>query len=364
MKPLFAPLLVFCAPAAFALDGLYFTHKDWELACDNTGTCRAAGYQSEDYSSDAGLPPPVSILLTRAAGANSTVRAQLSMMSEQLDAGGNEMLPAAVTLGVQSEWYDKDADMLESGTVTLNKDGTGELSAAQTAFLLKALPQKDTAVYFVGDNQETPWRLSTQGSTAILLKMDDFQKRVNTPSALIKPGNSSAAVLAPEPVPTLVYRVPTGDIRTLSADSAEYRDFVHLFRDAFNSDGGCGTGMAEKKDIALYPLGNDRYLSEMPCWLSAYNAGNYYAIVSADLKTIHADLQKTLKRDDFNGYHEGILSAEQKGRGMGDCWQHVEYVYDGENFVLSADVWNGLCRGFPGGAWELPQYVSERQAAN
>ncbi|MDU7869659.1 MAG: hypothetical protein E7J78_21350, partial [Pantoea sp.] len=24
--------------------GFSFAHKDWELACDNTGTCRAAGY--------------------------------------------------------------------------------------------------------------------------------------------------------------------------------------------------------------------------------------------------------------------------------------------------------------------------------
>lgn len=26
-----------------AIQGLHFSHKDWEIACDNTGTCRAAG---------------------------------------------------------------------------------------------------------------------------------------------------------------------------------------------------------------------------------------------------------------------------------------------------------------------------------
>ena len=31
-----------------ALQGLYFQHQDWELACDNTGICRAAGYQTDD----------------------------------------------------------------------------------------------------------------------------------------------------------------------------------------------------------------------------------------------------------------------------------------------------------------------------
>ncbi|WP_410488919.1 DUF1176 domain-containing protein [Aeromonas hydrophila] len=28
-------------------EGLSFQHKDWELACDNTRTCRAAGYSAE-----------------------------------------------------------------------------------------------------------------------------------------------------------------------------------------------------------------------------------------------------------------------------------------------------------------------------
>ena len=38
-------------------------YQDWDLVCDNTGTCRMAGYQDE--SSD-----PVSILFTRAARRN------------------------------------------------------------------------------------------------------------------------------------------------------------------------------------------------------------------------------------------------------------------------------------------------------
>ena len=32
---------------AYADTGIYFIHKDWELACDNTGMCRAVGYQSD-----------------------------------------------------------------------------------------------------------------------------------------------------------------------------------------------------------------------------------------------------------------------------------------------------------------------------
>ena len=49
------------APArAQSANGLYFQHRDWEIACDNTGTCRAAGYHAEADDRR------VSVLLTRA----------------------------------------------------------------------------------------------------------------------------------------------------------------------------------------------------------------------------------------------------------------------------------------------------------
>ncbi|NBD19090.1 DUF1176 domain-containing protein [Aquabacterium fontiphilum] len=53
--------------------GVSFGHLDWELACDNTRTCRAAGYQPEE----AGLA--VSLLLTRAAGPGTPVQARLTL---------------------------------------------------------------------------------------------------------------------------------------------------------------------------------------------------------------------------------------------------------------------------------------------
>jgi hypothetical protein len=34
------------SPASGVAEGLYFSHKDWELVCDNTRTCRALAYQA------------------------------------------------------------------------------------------------------------------------------------------------------------------------------------------------------------------------------------------------------------------------------------------------------------------------------
>ncbi|WGV54914.1 DUF1176 domain-containing protein [Stenotrophomonas indicatrix] len=58
-SPLLPTLLALCWPlAASAVDapaGLYFQHHDWVVACDNTRTCRAAGYASGDDSTGRGL---------------------------------------------------------------------------------------------------------------------------------------------------------------------------------------------------------------------------------------------------------------------------------------------------------------------
>ena len=67
---------------------LRFSHGNWELACDNTRTCRAAGYHAEGASDDeedgAGgggnrEAMPVSVLLTRQAGPNTPVKGELQI---------------------------------------------------------------------------------------------------------------------------------------------------------------------------------------------------------------------------------------------------------------------------------------------
>lgn len=54
------------------LVGMSFSHHDWEIACDNTRTCRAAGYHSEEEDA-----PAVSVLLTRKAGPHQPVTGKL-----------------------------------------------------------------------------------------------------------------------------------------------------------------------------------------------------------------------------------------------------------------------------------------------
>lgn len=54
--------------------GFYQNYQDWDIACDNTGTCRLAGYQADETET------PVSILFTRKAGANAAVAGEVSLL--------------------------------------------------------------------------------------------------------------------------------------------------------------------------------------------------------------------------------------------------------------------------------------------
>ena len=67
----------FVTTSVFAeIKGISFSHEDWELACDNTGTCRAAGYHTDGNS----FERMVSVLLTRKAGTNTPVKAEFMMI--------------------------------------------------------------------------------------------------------------------------------------------------------------------------------------------------------------------------------------------------------------------------------------------
>ena len=68
------PLLALLPLTAMAtpIQGFFKNYQDWDLICDNLGTCRMAGYQEEGDD-------PVSILFTRAAGENAAVEGKLTI---------------------------------------------------------------------------------------------------------------------------------------------------------------------------------------------------------------------------------------------------------------------------------------------
>ena len=345
--------LTLCLASAFTLpvyaaapEPLVFAHYDWELACDNTGTCRAAGYHDEEAETAAAL----SVLLTRAAGPQAPVTGQLMLghYGEDPFAAGEEQ---AVTLWI---------DGTPLGRVTL-ADFSGQLPRDYVDAMLPVLAGDGTIAFLADDGRR--WALSTRGATAVLLKMDDAQGRVGTRGALVKPGTRDETAVPP-PAPPPVVRIPPLTVR--DGEDLQYVDDSEKLRDALDAalgeDDECFDLLdpdAPYTPLEVVRLSETKLLVSHRCWLAAYNAGRGYWVID-DEPPWNPVVVTTLGTD----YADGTITASHKSRGLGDCWSEDAWSWDGTRFVPTASSSTGMCRFVaPGGAWSLPTRVVEVERA-
>ena len=309
--------------------GVAFTHKDWELACDNTRTCRAAGYQRE------GDEPPMSVLLTREAGPRRPVKAQVLLTPRD----DKTRVPASVTLTIAGRAI---------GSVAIHDEGA-ELDAAQVRALLEAL-RRSGEIAFVSGAQR--WRLSDAGATAVLLRMDEAQGRVGTTGALVRKGATGEdGVLPPLAKPVVrAAALPQGAQPPATLAAAIVRSLPKPNDDCEE--------LAELPEPAkIWRLKEGKVLVSARCWRAAYNVGHGYWV--ANDKPPHRPQLVTHDGSDFLETESRIV-AVHKGRGIGDCHSVKEWVWDGARFVPTEESTTGMCRLVAaGGPWSLPTLVTE-----
>ena len=345
-KIILLSLLPLTAMAAPSLKGFEKNYQDWDLICDNTGTCNMAGYQEGD-----GSEHPVSILFTRSAGEQTPVTAQLALLPDEL---GNKT--AEIILNGQS-----------LGTIqNFSEEGIAKLSEKQTTELLTALKGNADIEVVFGEFKE---KVSDKGAAAAMLKMDEFQQRLNTPSALIRQGQEKHAVLAPQAAPKIeAVSVNNRQTTELKRGEKQFDAVLALLRKSNrtnkNSENYC---YALHKDdvwneqITLYPLTKGKVLAEAICLAGAYQSTYYYAILDEKLTKIEQVLANQYNYADYDkNTHVLKVEGSFKGRGIGDCWAGQEAVWNGKTFIRTEEHTSGSCKGFAGGAWGgLPTFVSE-----
>lgn len=319
-----------------AIQGLHFSHKDWEMACDNTGTCRASGYQSDQE-----IDRPVSVLLTRAAGTASAVQAKVQILPLQAATS-----TAQLQLQIAGKPY---------GVIRLDQQGIGQLSRTQTQALLKAVQGKDPVIF---KNAQSRWTLSTAGASAVLLKMDEFQRRLSTPSALIKPGKkSSQAVLKAAAIPQIMIpKYQSGKITHAKLNTAAGQQMIRKLQASTNED-QCDLLFSQHfmpDDVmTIYPINAQNQLIQIPCWRGAYNMGSGFWLIDQNKQP------RQLVTTSGETFSQGQIFSGHKVRGLGDCLSQDEWAWDDKAFVKSFSSLTVQCKGFAGGAWNLPTYVSK-----
>ena len=338
-KFLLLSLLPFTVMAAPSLKGFEKTYQDWDLICDNLGTCRMAGYQEEGDD-------PVSILFTRAAGENAAVEGRLTILPfGEADRD--------VQVGQDIEIWLNGKSL---GTVKhISDENPDKLTEAQTKALLSGLKKESEIRLTYG---KTTLKVSDKGAAAAMLKMDEFQQRLNTPSALIRQGQEKHAVLAPQPAPKIeVVSVNNRKTTELKRGEKQYDNVLALLRKA-NS---CDDEDITSQDITLYPLTQNKVLAEALCVRGAYQSTNYYAVLDDKLSKVEQVLE-----DQYNfAYYDEKLNAlivegSYKSSGLAESWYGYEAAWNGKTFITTAEHTSGSSKGFIGGAWDgLPTFVSE-----
>ena len=347
MKRLFwlaqLPVVAFATP----LDGFEKTYQDWDLVCDNTGTCRMAGYQAENAPDHI-----ISLLFTRTAGENTPIRAQFALWpyNNESDKQLKFEETSEIILNGQS-----------LGTVqNLSDYTTAELNNKQTTALLTALKTHADIQVVSG---EFKGKLSDKGATAAMLKMDEFQQRLNTPSALIRQGQEKHAVLAPQAIPQVkAVRINHRKTIELKQGEKKFAEVLALLRESDDPNSLCSDLHSDTEldgQITLYPLTNGKVLAGTICVLGAYQGTVYYAVMNNKLNKVE---QVWDSEYNYAGYdkktHALMLTGTFKARGIGDCWAGQEAVWNGERFIRTKEYTTGSCKGFAGGAWQLPIFVS------
>ena len=298
-----------------------------------------AGYQEEGYD-------PVSILFTRAAGENAAVEGKLTI-SPFGEADRDVQVGQDIEIWLNGK---------SLGTVKhISDENPDKLTEAQTKALLSGLKKESEIRLTYG---KTTLKVSDKGAAAAMLKMDEFQQRLNTPSALICKGQEKHAVLAPQPAPKIeVVSVNNRKTTELKRGEKQYDNVLALLRKA-NS---CDDEDITSQDITLYPLTQNKVLAEALCVRGAYQSTNYYAVLDDKLSKVEQVLE-----DQYNfAYYDEKLNAlivegSYKSSGLAESWYGYEAAWNGKTFITTAEHTSGSSKGFIGGAWGgLPTFVSE-----
>lgn len=345
--------------------------SDWDLTCDNAGTCRAVGYYAdENFDPDSKTDQIVSVLLKRQAGMGKVQGfVNLGVNDDEtwkeMSKIANHQPNNLPELFIDGKSYGQVIDM---GNVF--SDGLARLTDKQLSAIVSQVGKPNFSVQFRWG--EYRWTLSDLGLKEVLTKMDDVQGYANTPLALVQKGNKSAPTqtyvypklddkpLHSEKETTIARNSPDGQklIALLSSKSSSFKphnaDYVEDYTEctALVADKDLDEYDRERTDFTAIQVTKDKKLIIGHCWNAAYNMGYAGWIVDNNYTKVHQAIDTAL-----SSWKGNRLFSAQKGRGLGDCWSSQHWTWDGSKFVQTYDGYSGQCRGFAGGAWQLPTLV-------
>ena len=309
--------------------------KDWLGVCDNTGACTAFGFASEADETGAYL------ILRREAGA-----AAQPSVAIVFDAGDTR--PSA-------EWTLTLDGHPIAGVGPVHAEGgdsgaRATLSAGAAGALIAALRNGQSLAFSAGGKPVD--EISLGGSAAVLLWLDDQQGRVGTVTALARRGAKPASAVPPPGPPPLIRAAPAVDQKGVPARAPK-----GMTKDIAD----CDLDPTLTPDDIVARLSPGLMLWGPQCAMGAYNEVSVFFLGN--------EQARNLKRISFpeppgagQASDDMLINANfdpksqtlamfSKGRGIADCGEQADWVWDGKAFQVISDNIMPACRGVAPDDW-------------
>ncbi|WP_411703984.1 DUF1176 domain-containing protein [Edaphovirga cremea] len=341
-----APLLLLATLFATAshADPIQKNFSDWMISCDNINRCQIRNVNDHH---------DLVMQITREAGREG--KASISIDYQRLYDDSEKNTALANTLMLDSrrmninprEWQTEKNRISTENRLVVNEFIAGIREGSRITLTGKFANEQDRLV------------ISLTGLKAALLAMDEQQSRIDTQTAWAKKGVKPAdqvpdAPLPPEaPLFSRPQPLTDGEVAALTQFAAT------------NVDTNDCTLESSERDVSLSALSGEKALMMINCDRGAYNL-----FVLAFTVTRHApfkieELDLTLPFS-FNQQENqspelinvdfdeksGQLGTYAKGRGIGDCGESSQWVFDGTAFQLTNYASEPNCDGYrQGGEW-------------
>lgn len=299
--------------------------KDWLVGCDNVLACTAVGMSGDEAY------PPGYVRVMRQAGPDAAAEVRLVVMTE----GGEGGAKLSVVL---------DGKPFGAGTFDAASDGTWarvDLPAADAAKFIAALGNARSLKLKRVDVAEAEIAVSLNGSSAALRYMDAEQKRDGGVTAIVARGDEPKSAVPAAPATPVVKATAMKVLETnppapKGLPEGNPEDCNGMDDTRFAIDLGDGhTLWAVCESAGAYNYGYSIYIAD--------KAGKVTPVPPPKENNWGGDALVLVNPYAPEG--EKVLSAFNKGRGLGDCGDSQSWAWTGDKLVMVRMSEMDECRG-------------------
>lgn len=289
---------------------------DWFAACDNGLDC-TAGSLLPDGDSDA----TTVFSLHRAAAAEAEPDFQI-------------LVPEGTTVANRYEVDGKPVSLHPT-----RKDDWLKFPAEDVPTLVSAM-RRGALLALVDEDGKPIATASMAGATAAMLAIDEAQNRLGTTTALVRRGAKAPDTIPPPPALPEVEAIRTARKAETSLPAAKAT--------SLRTDAQCD---GSEDTVQEFAIDSEHNLVLISCDSAAYNFTSLALVTDKEGKLYDPDFDHVDDEGDGRinnaAFQDGVLYTSMLGRGVGDCGQSRNYVWDGARFVTVEIARQDVCGGNP-----------------